>query len=192
MIRILATLACLPRSALLTVLLLMCAGCARFANPIVSESGPRFDDGLAGYWFAENEDGKFEMVIVRNGDEGRIVTTETQTGKEPESDKFRLVTARLEQQTFASIASLREDANWILFRYELVPPDRLIVYQDDDNFWDEAVRNRLIPGDADAAGKERNSKVTASREEMRDFVVGYGSVIFKDVPAAELRRLPSN
>ena len=182
----------IPRNALLAALFLLCAACARFENPVVAESGPRFDEGLAGHWFAGNEDGKFEMVIARSGEEGRIVTTETESGKEPESDELRLVTARLEQQTFASVAELKEDSNWILFRYELVPPDRLIVYQDDDTFWDDAVRNRLIPGDADAAARERNSKVTASSEELREFVRGYGSVIFKDEPGAELRRLSSN
>ena len=182
----------MPRNASLAALFLLCAACARFENPIVAESGPRFDDGLAGHWFAEAEDGRFEMVIVRNGDEGRIVTTETQAGKEPESDELRLITAHLEQQAFASVAGLKEGSNWILFRYELVPPDRLIIYQDNEQFWDDAVRNQLIPGDADATGKERNSKVTASSEQLRDFVLGYGSVIFKDQPAAELRRASPN
>jgi hypothetical protein len=173
---------------LLYLALLAPTACARFENPIVAEDGPRFDEALAGHWFAEGEEGKFEMVIEREGAQGRIVTTETKAGKDPESDQLRLITARLGQQNFASVAGLKQDSNWMLFRYELVPPGRLIVYQDNDGFWDDAVRNGLVPGDSAADGKVRNSTVTASSEELRAFVQGYGSVIFKDQPAVEFTR----
>ena len=178
-----------PVKTLLAALLLLCAACARFENPILAESGPRFDEGLAGEWFAEAGDGGFELVIERNGGEGRLVTIETQGDKEPESDEFRIITARLDQQTFASVANLKEGSNWMLFRYELVPPDRLIIYPNDNTVLDAAVRDKLLPGKSDAYGSERDSTVTASSEELRAFVQGYGSVIFKDETAAEFRRL---
>lgn len=180
------------RNVFPALLFLLCAACARFEHPIVAESGPQLDEALIGRWFAESPDGKFEMEIVRNGNEGRVVTTSTNQGEAPQSDKFRLITARLERQTFASVTGLVPGDNWTLLRYELVTPDRLVVYQDNDRFWDDAVRNKLIPGDADSAGKLRNSSVTASSEELRVFVLGYGSVIFDDQPSAEFKRLPAD
>ena len=176
------------KSAVLAVLFLVCAACARFENPIATADGPRFDDALAGHWVAESEDGTFEMNITRNGSEGRILTTETEAGEAPETDELRLVTARLEQQTFASVSGYESGSNWTLFRYELVAPDRLVIYLDDGKFWDEAVRNKLVPGKTDEAGKERSSTVTASSEQLSAFVLGYGSVIFKDQAGAEFRR----
>ena len=175
----------------LAVLFLACGACARFENPLVAEEGPQFDEGLAGHWYAESPDGRFEMLIERKGDEGRILATEIETGKEPTTDELNLITARIGQQTFASVASVDENSNWVLFRYELATPDRLILYQDEDRVWSDAMRDKLIPG-SDQTGKVRNSTVTASSEELRAFVLGYGSVIFRDQPAAELRRLPAN
>lgn len=180
------------KNALLAALVLTCSACARFENPVVAEEGPRFDDRLAGRWQMENDEGKFDMEIRRDGDEGYIVATGTKEGEEPETDEMRLVTARLERQTFASIADLEEGANWILFRYELPSPDLLVLYLDNEHAWDDAVKNRLLPGKADESGRERSSTVTASSEQLRDFVLGYGSVIFNDQPTAEFRRAPAD
>ena len=180
------------RNAFLAMLFLLCGACARFENPIVAESGPALDQALVGRWFAEGPDGRFEMEIVRDGNEGRIVATSTEKGEAPKSEELRLITARLERQTFASVTGTGPEGNWTLLRYELVTPDRLVIYLDDDGAWDDAVRNKLIPGDADEAGKVRNSRVTASSEELRVFILGYGSVIFGDQPNGEFRRLPSN
>lgn len=177
MLRILIGLICVALTA-----------CARFENPIATSEGPRFDDALVGRWVGEYEDGTFELNIARNGNEGRILTTEREAGKEPETDELRLVTARLEQQSFASVSGLEAGSNWTLFRYELVARDRLVLYLDDDKFWDEAVRNKLVPGKTDESGKERSSTVTASSEQLSAFVLGYGSVIFNDQPGAEFRR----
>src|SRR4030095_9586281 len=136
-------------NAVLALLFLVCGACARFENPIVAKDGPQFDEALLGQWFGEGEDGTFEMDITRNGSEGRILFTGTKEGEPPESGEMRLITARLEQHTFGSVAALKEGSNWFLFRYELVPPDRLVIYHDNDKFWDEAVRNKLVSGDAD-------------------------------------------
>ncbi len=179
------------KHGILAVLFLMCGACARFENPLVAEEGPQFDEALTGHWYAESDDGKFEMVIRRHGGEGRVLATEIETGKEPSTDELRLITARIGQQTFASVAGVDANSNWVLFRYELATPDRLILYQDEDRVWSDAMRDKLIPG-SDQPGKASNSTVTASSEELRVFVLGYGSVIFKDQPAAELRRLPVN
>jgi len=180
------------RNAFLALLFLLCGACARFENPIVAESGPALDQALIGRWFSENADGKFEMEIVRNGNEGRVVATSTKKGEAPESEELRLLTARLERQTFASVTDIGPDHNWMLFRYELVTPDRLVVYQDNDRFWSDAVRDKLITGDDNANGRVRNSRVTASSEELRVFILGYGSVIFGDQPSGEFKRLPAD
>jgi hypothetical protein len=41
-------------------------------------------------------------------DEGVIVATGTKLGEEPESDQMRLITARIGQQSFASVAGFKE------------------------------------------------------------------------------------
>ena len=180
------------RNALLALAVLLCGACARFENPIVAEDGPTLDEALVGRWFTENPDGKFEMEIVRNGNEGRIVATGTEVGEAPKSEELRLVTARLERLSFASVTDVTPDHNWTLIRYELVTPDRLIVFQDNDRFWSDAVKNKLIAGDDDHSGKVQNLRVTASSGELRVIILGYGSVIFEDQPSAEFRRVPAN
>ena len=180
------------RNVLLAALVLACSACARCENPIVAGEGSKFDDRLAGYWQMENDEGKFDMEIRREGDEGYIVATGTKLGEEPETDEMRLVTARLERQTFASVADFEEGANWTLFRYELPSPDLLVLYLDNEHAWDNAVKNRLLPGKPDESGREHSSTVTASSEQLRDFVLGYGSVIFSDQPSAEFRRVQAD
>ena len=182
------------RNALLALLFLLCGACARFENPIEAESGAALDPALIGRWFAEGPDGRFEMEIVRNGNEGRIVATSTEKGEAPILEELRLITARLERQTFASVTGSGSGAggNWTLLRYELATPDRLVIFLDDGRAWDDAVRNKQIPGVADEAGRVRNSRVTASSEELRVFILGYGSVIFGDQPNGEFKRLPAN
>ena len=56
----------------------------------MAESGPALDQALIGRWFAEGPDGRFEMEIVRAGNEGRIVATTTEKGEAPESEELRL------------------------------------------------------------------------------------------------------
>ena len=180
------------RNALLAVLVLTCSACARFENPIVAEDGPRFDERLAGHWYTDSEEGKLDIEIRRDGDEGIIVATGTKAGEEPESDQMRLVTARVGQHTFASVTGFEDGSHWTLFRYETATPDLLVIYMDDNRVWDDAVTNRQLPGKVDDSGKERSSTVTASSEQLRDFVLGYGSVVFNDQPGAEFRRIPAN
>jgi len=180
------------RNAFLPLLFLLCGACARFENPIVAKDGPALDEALIGRWSVESPEGKFEMEIVRNGDEGRVVTFGTKEGEAPETDEFRLITARLERHTFASVSDVIPGHNWTLFRYELVTPDRLEIYQDNNKFWSDAVKDKLIPGDDNDGGRVMNSRVTASSEELRAFILGYGSVIFDDQPGAEFRRVSAN
>ncbi len=176
---------------LLAALMLACSACARFENPIVAENGQRFDDRLAGRWHAEGKEGTVDMEIRRAGEEGLVVMTTTEAGQEPKSEDFRLVTARLERQTFASVTDpAKEGANWVLFRYDVVSPDLLIIYVDKGEAWDDAVKNELLPGKADESGIEGSKTVTASSEQLREFVLGYGSVSFDDQPAVEFRRVP--
>jgi len=105
---------------------------------------------------------------------------------------MRLITARIGQQSFASVAGFKEGSSWILFRYDIANPDVLVLFQDNEHAWDDAVKNKVLPGNADESGRERGSTVTASSEELRDFVLGYGSVIFDDQPSAEFRRVTEN
>jgi hypothetical protein len=181
----------------LALLCLLCAACTRFENPILGEKGPAFDEALVGHWSAEKDDSRFEVVITRNGDEGKVEYKSTEPGKEPETGATRLITARIERHDFGSVVDADDKAkSWRFFRYELSAPNKLTIYLPDEDFWTGAVKNKQVTGTIDghqesvpAEGvKLLSTVVTASSEELRTLVQGYGPVIFKDEPVVELTR----
>lgn len=136
------------------------------------------------------------LDIAREGDAGRATVVSRENGQEPKTDNGRLVTARIDRYTYASI-STREDGKdyWTLVRYELPDPNRLTIYLDNGKFWTDAVNNNVVSGriEKSKSGMIANSTiVTASSDEMYKVVLGYGSVIFDDVPiACEFTRDPA-
>ena len=66
----------------LVLLCLLCVACTKFENPIVGEKGPALDEALIGHWSAEKDDSRFEVVITRNGDEGKLEFKATEPGKQ--------------------------------------------------------------------------------------------------------------
>jgi hypothetical protein len=100
---------------------LLCA-CTKFEHPLIAENGPALDESLIGQWQDTAERGRVELTITRQDGEGHVVLMVTEPGKSAETSAGRLVTARLERQTFASIRGGgpgRE--SWTLVRYELHP-----------------------------------------------------------------------
>jgi len=175
----------------LALLCLLCAACTRFENPIVGEKGPALDEALVGHWSAAKDDSRFEVVITRNGDEGKFEYRSTTPGKEPETGVARLITARIERHDFGSALDADDkDRSWRFFRYELSAPDKLTIYLPDEEFWADAVRNKQVSGTAPTGEglQFQGTVVTASSEELRALVQGYGPVIFKDEPVVELTR----
>ena len=175
-------------------IVLACAGCSRFENPIVGEDGPALDDALIGRWAADSGDEHVELRIERAGDGGLAALTGFKDGKAQE-DRFHLITSRVGNLSFLSAQSAeRADptnpeerpGSWYYFRYELPTPDRLVLYADDGDRWRGAVLDGLVEGTADP--KNKTFSVTASSGELREFLEGYGSVIFKDEAAAEFHR----
>jgi hypothetical protein len=169
--------------------LLACAGCTKFEHPIVAETGPALDEALVGRWEASDERGSIRIEVARDGDAGRLTAIVTEKDRPPETEAGRLITARVDRQTFASFSGEQDGAEtWTLVRYELHGPDRLSIYLDNNRFWDDAVRNRLVTGAIDEKSMIRTATVTASSEELRRVVQGYGSVIFDDRAQLELAR----
>ena len=113
----------------------------------------------------------------------------TEAGKPAETDEARLITARVEQQTFASLwGGEKGEESWTLVRYELHPPDRLSIYLDNNRFWKGAIRDKLVPGEIRASGMIESARVTASSDELRKIIQGYGSVIFDETTGLEFTR----
>ena len=172
----------------LVLLCLLCVACTKFENPIVGEKGPALDEALIGHWSAEKDDSRFEVVITRNGDEGKLEFKATEPGKQPETGVTRLITARIEHHDFGSVLDAGVgDKSWRYFRYEFSAPGKLTIYPDDDGFWTRAVHDKLVSGTVEGT-QVRSATITASSEELRVLVQGYGAVIFKDEPVAELTR----
>lgn len=96
-----------------------------------------------------------------------------------------------------SIASVqiegKKTSSWLYFRYWFPEPGVLSYAEDDTKFWRQAVRDKMIAGTIERhENVEVGVIITATGAELRAFVLGYGSVIFKDqqdeVP--RLRRVP--
>ena len=172
----------------LALLCLFCAACTTFENPIVADGGPALDEALIGHWTAAKDDARVDIVITRDGAEGRLAFTGIEPGKEPETGDLRLVTARIERHDFGSVQELGTgNMSWRFFRYELTAPGRLTIYSDSGNFWVDAVDNKQVTGKVEGTNV-RSVVVTASSDELRAIVQGYGAVIFSDEPLVEFRK----
>lgn len=173
---------------ILLVLTLLCAGCTKFENPIVDESGRTVDPALLGEWIGRDEQHEAHFKIERADGIGRLTAIEIKQGEPTEPESYRLITAKIGNEHFASVQSESPaESNWFFFRYE-VAGDRLRMNSDDDEFWQRAVADKMLPGNKDGEGLARRVTVTASEKELREFVAGYGSVIFKAEVLAELER----
>jgi hypothetical protein len=147
------------------------------------------DAALVGHWSSAQERGSAELEVTGQGEEGHVRITLTESGKSPETDEARLITARLERQTFASLWGGEDgQQTWTLVRYELHPPDRLSIYLHNNRFWKDAIRNKLVAGEIDTRGMIEGVRVKASSEELRKLILGYGGVIFEDNAVLEFTR----
>jgi len=172
----------------LALLCLFCAACTTFENPIVADGGPALDEALIGHWTAAKDDARVDIVITRDGAEGRLAFTGIEPGKEPETGELRLVTARIERHDFGSVQEQGTGSrSWRFFRYELAAPGRLTIYSDSGDFWADAVDNKQVAGKVEGTNV-RSVVVTASSDELRAIVQGYGAVIFSDEPLVEFRK----
>ena len=115
--------------------------------------------------------------------------TAAETGKPAETSEGRLLTARVGQQTFASLWGGKEgQESWALVRYELHPPGRLSIYLDNQRFWKDAIRNKIVAGEIGTPGMIESVRVTASSDDLRRIIEGYGGVIFDDTTEIEFTR----
>ena len=175
------------RLALLLVVL-SCAGCTSFRNPIVAESGPALDSALVGRWVASSDEGTVELDIKAEGREGVVIARSSKTGEAPEVEELRLITAKLERATYGSVnARDKPEDSWTLFAYEIAA-DRLLIRTDNGRFWRDAVRDKIVSGVIEQKDWTQTVTVTASEQELRAVVLGYGSVIFNDEPVLELAK----
>jgi hypothetical protein len=170
--------------------LLAGGGCTSFDNPVVAETGPELDAALLGRWSCSEDRGSVLIDITRDGDAGHLSLVSAEKGEHPKTDETSLITARLERMTFASVGGGEAGKeSWNLVRYELRGPDRLSIYLDNERFWKDAVRNKLVSGgQRKSESGVLSTAVTASSEEMRKVVLAYGSVIFEDNAACEFTR----
>ena len=174
--------------AVLTLLVLSCIGCTSFQNPIVGKHGPRFDAALTGRWVAVASEGTIEIDIRPVGREGLVIADATQAGEAPEHTELRLITAKLERITYGSVQEHgKPKDSWNLFQYEIVG-DRLVIRSDNSKFWSDAIRDKLVTGTIEKKDWTQSVTVTASEQELRAVVLGYGSVIFNSEPLLEFQR----
>jgi hypothetical protein len=175
------------RCALLLAVLL-CTGCTSFQNPIIGETGPALDSALAGRWMAITNEGTVELEVSAAGGEGVAIITSTKTGETPEREELRLITAKLGRLTYGSVKAIdKPESSWTLFVYEVVA-NRLLIRSDNNRFWNDAVRDHLVSGTIEKKDWTQTVTVTASEQEMRAVILGYGPVIFNDEPLVELQR----
>ena len=176
------------RHAALLVLLAI-AGCTRFEHPIAPESGSALDPALIGDWSGENAGETISVSIWSERGSGKVTVTSTEAGH-TDPEHYSLITTRIGSEMIASVKSLDEaDATWFYLRYEVSPPDVLRASVDNDDFWMKVVEDQMITGRIEKGENSTRAVVTAGPEELRHFVQGYGSVIFKADTAFEFHRL---
>jgi hypothetical protein len=179
MIRVLAALGCLAMAG--------CVPMTRYENPITGEAGATLDTALVGQWMLANEEGTAEFSIEPEGAVGRVMITMREPGKKDEVMDFTLVTAHIGSLDFASVQTHGQpDPSWSYYRYQLVGDDVLRVYADRDGAWTRAANDRMLSSTAREGSQ--GVTITASEKELREFVQGYGAVIFEDAEQFELRR----
>ena len=181
------------RCMLALLLVVVVGGCTRLEHPIVAAEGPTLDPALVGDWEYSNEQGSMHLAIRADGGAGALVVTTNETGEKTKVEHYRLVTAQLEQRSYASVQSTDPEnaaaEAWFYLPYELPTRDLLIVRSASDDAWADAVRNGTVAGVIEKTSTGTRITVTAHDAELREFVLGYGSVIFGDEVLAEFRRV---
>jgi len=187
------------RPLALLAIVLACAGCSApsFEHPVTAETGPALDPALVGEWRAEADDGLVELLIEPEANAGsmRLAISDEAGDRKTKVSYLTLVTARLERLTYFSVrAHEGADENdlpdgWFYARYEVPAPDTLVVHLADVDAWQTAVNDGRVAGSTTTAAGDRKLTVTASDDELRKFVLGYGSVMFPDAQPLEFHRV---
>lgn len=187
----------MSRQLLILVMLCGCAGCATHEHPLVAPAGPAFDAALIGDWITAANEGSVQLHFEPDGSAGRLDATFDEPGKDREVDHFRVITARIEQLDYASLAPISgkdpaDPPSWMLARYTLTPSGVLAIEIEDAEFFDAAVKNGDLPG---VVKKERelfNARTVreaATEQELREFVRVNSSLIFNGTRVVEFRRM---
>ena len=176
------------RFAAASFLLFVLAGCTRFEHPIIGEQGPTLDPGLVGRWVLDNDEGHYEIEVRPDGDGGvvhpLIVAPKSKDEKIDDTD-MRLITARVGNLSFGSARSDEHAADgWTFFRYRL-EGEKLIVIFGDDDYWKDAVSNGTLAGALEKGKYMTTANVTATGDELREFLLGFAPVIYLDEPDPE-------
>jgi hypothetical protein len=177
--------------ALPTLLLLaLLAGCTQFRNPLVVETGPEFDSRLVGHWIASTDEGTVELDVRAEGTEGVVIARSTKAGEQPEVEELRLITAKLGRATYGSVKRRNEpERSWTLVAYEIAA-DRLRIRDDNQHFWNDAVRNHQVSGTLEKGDWSQTVTVTSSEQELRAVVSRNAGAAFEAKPVLEFRRTP--
>ena len=179
---------------------LLCVGCSQgythFDHPIVDERGYRVDPSLVGRWAVElepeagDEAERIPDVSISPDGEVTFEMPPGEPGKDLKLERLRLVTARIGNDTFASLQTGESGHDtWAYFRYWMPEPGVVSYASDSTRFWKDAVRNKMVSGVIETTSTGEGTTVTASEAELRAFVLGYGRVIFADEELGRLRRL---
>lgn len=170
---------------LLGALVLGCGGCTRFANPAVADSGASLDSRLPGHWLMKTKEGIIDVEIRRDGEEGLLIARPVGPPEE-KAEQASIVTARLGQLDFMSLRfTERSKGYWSVFRYELTG-DQLIVTPGDDRYWKKAVDEGQLEGTVEKDALSAAVTVNASAKQLRDVLLGDGTVIFPADPTPEI------
>jgi len=156
--------------------------CATSLVPITAVEGGQSDDELLGRWLITLEDETETISIVkRNGE--LIVTGESTEGPTLGSDEARVIVARIEGQRYASFTDTEADTDryprkYMLARYQFLDANHVVVYGPDTDLLLAAVNRKQIAG---AELKDRHMSgvdLSASTEQLRDYVRTDGVRIF--------------
>ncbi|HEY6123343.1 MAG TPA: hypothetical protein VIV63_01730 [Steroidobacteraceae bacterium] len=156
--------------------------CATSLVPITAAEGRQSDDQLLGRWLSTLEDETEKISIVKRDGE-LIVIGENAEGPTLGSEQTRVIVAKIDGQRYASFTDIEAASNeyprkYMLARYRFVDADHVVVYGPNIDLLMAAVNRQQIAGtelkDRHMAGVE----LSATAEQLRDYVSAEGVRIF--------------
>src|SRR5262245_11079554 len=170
--------------ALFALLCVAFAGCTVSEVPITGEK-PETDMRLLGTWQTRFEEGdEPETIIVTLRDDGALIAEPTpKDGVDQESERLRLVTARVGSHWYLSITGTvdpPEGRFYTLLRYEFRGPKRARLYAANPDLLLAAIERKEIAGEKVPDRHMDSIRLDSDAATLRAFIAKHGVAVFKE------------
>jgi hypothetical protein len=174
-----------------TLLALLCvtlAGCTVSDVPVTGEK-LQTDERLLGTWQTRVEDEMETMIVTLRDDGALIVEPPPKDGVDQQSERLRLVTARVGGHWYLSVTGTDEppgNGSYMLLRYEFRGPKRIELFAANPGSLLEAIARKQVSGEEVPDRHMESIKLTSDAAALRAFIAKHGAANFKEpLPAID-------